>query len=149
MPEPPVATEWDAVIPVARETARLGKRVVETGRTVISKTVSERDEVVEALLERKDVSVERVAVGRVVAEAPAPRKEGDTWVFPVLEERLVVEKQLVLKEELRIRSVSSQEPFQQTVHLREEHVDVETRDVETRDVETRPPGEASSNSTRR
>jgi stress response protein YsnF len=48
-------------------------------------------------------------------------------VIPVLEERLVVEKQLVLKEELRIRTAVSQETFQQTVRLREEHVEIETQ----------------------
>ncbi len=126
MPDPSAIMDRDPVVSVVAETARVDKRVVETGRTVIHKTVSERDEVVEALLERSDVSVERVTIGRVVAEPPAPRQEGDTWVIPVLEERLVVEKQLVLKEELRIRTDTSQEKFQQTVRLREEHVDIET-----------------------
>jgi uncharacterized protein (TIGR02271 family) len=127
MPDASSMTDREGTIPLAAETARIGKRVVETGRTVIHKTVSERDEVVEALLERNDVSVERVTIGRVVAEPPASRQEGDTWVIPVLEERLVVEKQLVLKEELRIRTAVSQEAFQQTVRLREEHVEVETQ----------------------
>ena len=127
MADPRFATDRDAVLPLVAETARVDKRVVETGRTVLHKTVSERDEMVEALLARNDVSVERVNVGRVVSEPPVPRQEGDTWVIPVLEERLVVEKQLVLKEELRIRTVGTQEPFQQTVRLREEHVDITTR----------------------
>lgn len=113
-------------IQVVAETARIDKRVVETGRTVINKTVSERDETIEALLERRDVTVERVPVGRVVAEAPAPRQHGDEWIIPVLEERLMVEKQLVLKEELHIRTVSTHEPVRKTMRLREEHVEVET-----------------------
>lgn len=134
MPDPSLETDRDAcargeavVIPVAAETARIEKRVVETGRTVVHKTVSERDEVVEALLARQDVSVERVPIGRVVSELPAPRQDGDTFVLPVFEERLVVEKQLVLKEELHIRTIKRQEPVQHTVRLREERVEVETK----------------------
>jgi len=104
----------------------LDKRVVETGRAVIHKTVSERDEVVNALLARHDVTVERVPVDRVVTEVPVLRQEGETWVVPVLEERLVIEKQLVLKEELRISTQTRHEAVQQTIRLRQEHVDIET-----------------------
>jgi len=108
------------------EAARVEKRVVETGRAVIHKSVSERDEVVNALLARHDVTVERVPVNRVVTELPVLRQEGDGWVVPIFEERLIVEKQLVLTEELRINVKSSHEQVQQTVRLRQEHVDIET-----------------------
>jgi len=136
MPEPTQDLEREAAarredvetIPVVVETVRVEKRVVETGRAVIHKTVSERDEVVNALLARHDVTVERVPVDRVVTELPVPRQEGDTWVVPVFEERLVIEKQLVLKEELRIRTQTRHEAVQQTVRLRQEHVDIETVD---------------------
>ena len=121
-----VRSEEVATIPVAVETARVEKRVVETGRAVIRKAVSERDEVVNALLARHDVTVERVPVDRVVTELPVLRQEGDTWVVPVFEERLVIEKQLVLKEELWIRTQTRHEQVSQTVRLRQEHVEVET-----------------------
>ncbi|MBV8911742.1 MAG: YsnF/AvaK domain-containing protein [Acetobacteraceae bacterium] len=106
----------------------MDKRVVETGRAVIHKSVSERDEAVNALLARHDVTVERVPVGQVVSELPAPRQDGDTWIIPIMEERLVVEKQLVLKEELRIRTTTRHEAVQHTVRLREENVDIEAVD---------------------
>jgi len=136
MPEPTQETARGAAarsevvetIPVVGEAARIETRVVETGRAVIHKTVSERDEVVNALLARHDVTVERVPLDRVVTELPVLRQEGDTWVVPVLEERLVIEKQLVLKEELRIRTQTRHEAVQQTVRLRQEHVDIETVD---------------------
>ena len=112
-------------IAVLAEIATVEKRVVETGRAAIHKTVSERDETVEMLLARQDVTVERVPIDRVVTEIPPPRQDGETWVVPVMEERLVIEKQLVLKEELRIRTKTTLEPVQHTVLLREEHVTVE------------------------
>lgn len=112
-------------IPVLVETAHISKRVVETGKAVIRKTVSERDAVVDALLDRHDVTVERVPIGRAIEQAPAARQDGDTWIFPIVEEILVVEKRLILKEELHIRTTTRQEPVQKTVRLRTEHVVVE------------------------
>lgn len=129
-PERDASVRGDAVetVPVVAETARIDKRLVETGRAVIHKSVSERDEVVDAMLARHDVSVERVPVDQVVAALPAPRQDGDAWVIPVMEERLVIEKQLVLKEELWIRTVTRHEAVQQTVRLKQEHVDIEAVD---------------------
>jgi len=151
MPNPIPQTDRDApvrrdaveTIPVLAETARVEKRVVETGRAVIHKSVSERDEVVNALLARHDVSVERVPVDRVVSELPEARQEGDIWVIPVMEERLVIEKQLVLKEELRVRTTTRHEAVQQTVRLREEHVDIEAVDQRRAGpAQTEPEGDA-------
>jgi hypothetical protein len=49
-----------------------------------------------------DVSVERVPIGIIVDSAPQVQTEGDATILPVLEERLVVEKRLVLIEKVRI-----------------------------------------------
>ena len=114
------------VIPVLREIAHIGTREVETGRVRVHKTVRERDEAVEVMLRQEDLEVERVAVGREVSEAPAPWQDGDTYVIPVVEEILVVEKRLVLKEELRIRTRRSEKAAQETVRLRSEEIEVET-----------------------
>ena len=113
------------VIPVLRETVRITKREVETGRVVVHKTVTERDEAVEMLLKRTDVSVERIPVNRVVTEAPASRQDGDTQIIPILEEVLVVEKRLILREELHIRKDNSERTAHETVRLRSEEVRIE------------------------
>ena len=74
---------------------------------------------------RDDVSVERVAIGRPITAVPAPRHEGNTLVIPVVEEELVTEKRLVLREEIRItrRQVTEQVPVSET--LRREVVEIE------------------------
>lgn len=113
------------VIPVLRETARIETRPVETGRVRVHTTVSERDEVVEAILRQQDLHVERIPVGRVVTETPAVREEGGVVVIPVMEEVLVVEKRLVLKEELRIRRSHGERTVRETVRLRTEEVAIE------------------------
>ncbi len=113
------------VIPVLRETARIETRPVETGRVRVHTTVSELDEVVEAILRQQDLHVERIPIGRVVTETPAVREEGGVVVIPVMEEVLVVEKRLVLKEELRIRRSHGERTVRETVRLRTEEVAIE------------------------
>lgn len=113
------------VIPVVEETLRVEKREYESGRVLVHKTVTEREEVAEVLLRQQDLIVERVPVGRAVSEAPPTRQDGDTLVVPILEEVLVVEKRLFLKEELRIRKHSSERTEQHKVRLRTEHVEIE------------------------
>ncbi len=120
--QPATTTE---IIPVLAETLRIETREIETGHVTVHKTVTERDEVVDALLKRQDIEVERVAIDRVVTEAPPVRQEGDTMIVPILEERLVVEKRLVLKEELHIRTIRSERAVQQTVRLRTEHATID------------------------
>jgi uncharacterized protein (TIGR02271 family) len=119
------SNELVEVIPVIQEAVTIEKREFESGRVVVHKTVVERDEVVDIILRQQDLSVERVPVGRVVLEAPQTRQEGDTLIVPILEEVLVVEKRLVLKEELHIRKQSSERTEQKTVRLRSEQVEIE------------------------
>lgn len=116
--------------PVIEEDVQVARRSVDTGRGVrVHKTVTQREEVVDQPLRRDRLEVEHVPVGRVVSEAEAQtRYEGDTLVVPVVEEVLVVQKQLLLKEEVRItrRSEEIREP--QTVTLRAEQIHVERFD---------------------
>jgi len=119
------SNEFVEVIPVIQEAVRVEKREFESGKVVVHKTVVERDEAVEILLRQQDLSVERVPVGRVVSEAPQTRQEGDTLIVPILEEVLVVEKRLMLKEELHIRKQSSERTEHQMIRLRSEQVKIE------------------------
>lgn len=125
IPEAKQSNEVIEVIPVVEETLRVEKREYESGRVLVHKTVTERDEVAEVLLRQQDLIVERVPVGRAVSEAPQTRQDGDTLIVPILEEVLVVEKRLFLKEELHIRKHSSERTEQHKVRLRTEHVEIE------------------------
>lgn len=124
-----------AVIPVVREEVDVSKRVVETGRVRVSKVVREREEVVDIPLLREQVEVERVAVNRLVEGPVESRQDGDTLVIPLLEEVLVVEKRLMLKEELRITRRQVQESHPQRVTLRTEEAVVNRTDAEARQVQ--------------
>jgi len=120
-----VSADSPIVVPVVREEVRVGTRAVEGGGVRVHKRVEEREEVVEQPVFREDVSVERIAIGRPIDEAIGSRQEGDTLIVPVLEEMLVVEKRLVLKEEIRITKRRVEEIERASVILREEHVDIE------------------------
>ena len=115
----------ELVVPVIVEEVDIRKRQWETGGVRVGIDVREREELVDQPLVREEVSVERVPVNRVVTEAPAVRVEGNTTIVPVLEEVLVVEKRLVLKEEVRItkRKFEAHEP--QKVLLKTEELRIE------------------------
>lgn len=118
-------------IPVVAESLTVGKRIVETGKGIrVTKTVSEREEIVDESLERNDLRVERVAINQFLeaSEIPSVRQEGDVTVVPILEEVLVTEKRLLLKEEVRITRVRREAHQPQRVMLRSEQVSVERFD---------------------
>lgn len=122
------------VIPVMQEQLQIDKRIVDTGKGIrIHKTVSEREQVVDQPLLQDELIVERVPVGRLLADAPLPaaRYDGDTLVVPVFEEVLVVEKQTRLKEEVRITRRKHETHAPQTVLLKSEQVSVEHFDEPT------------------
>jgi uncharacterized protein (TIGR02271 family) len=117
--EPPL------VVPVIQETLDVDTRPVETGRVRVRKTVHEREEVVDPPLLRDEVRVERVPVNRLVDGAIPVRSEGDTLIIPLFEEVVVVEKRLLLKEELRITKHRVETHTPQRVTLRREEAVVE------------------------
>ena len=117
-------------IPLVAEEAAVETRPVETARVAVTTRTEERREWVEATLRREDVSVERVPVGRVVDAAPAVREVDGVLIVPVLEEQLVVEKRLLLKEELHIRKSVRLEEVREPVTLRSETATVTREELE-------------------
>ena len=90
------------VVPLAEETVEVGKRTVETGKVRIVKTVKEEQQVYDQPMFREDVEVRRVPKEEFVKHAEKPRQEGDTLVIPLYEEVLIVEKRLMLREEIYV-----------------------------------------------
>jgi uncharacterized protein (TIGR02271 family) len=109
---------------LVEEELRVTKREVERGRVVIRTRVDEREELAEASLQQEDVTVERVPVGRVIDAVPSVREEDGVLIVPVVEEQLVVETRLILKEELRITRTVRTEEVQVPVRLRAERAEI-------------------------
>ena len=109
-------------IPVVEEVARVEKRVVDKGTVHVSTHIDEVTERLETPLRQQSATTERVRVDRVVDAVPEPRLEGDVIVVPIVEERAVVTKQLVVTEEVRIKLTEVTETDIQEMRLRKERV---------------------------
>jgi uncharacterized protein (TIGR02271 family) len=113
------------VVPVLEETIRVEKTERAVDRMLINTSVRERTENVDLDLRSMDVVIERVPINRVVEAAPSMREEGDTIIIPILEEIVVVEKRLILKEEVHIRRRDAVQHVHETVQLRSQEVSLE------------------------
>jgi stress response protein YsnF len=116
------------VVPLAEEEAHVLKRSVSKGKVQVRTVVETFDEIAAETLGTEDVEVVRVPVGRVVTEAPDIRTDGEVTIVPVLEEIMIVEKQLVLREELHIRRHVTTEAVEIPITLRKQRAVVQRLD---------------------
>ena len=115
---------------ILEETATLDKEVVTTGRVRVATQTRLVDEIATATLDGQEVEVTRVHIGKpVTGDLPQTRTEGDLTIVPVFEEVLVVEKRLMLKEELHIRRRTTTERVEVPVQLRKQEAEVQRSDV--------------------
>jgi stress response protein YsnF len=115
-----VGASGEEVLQLHAEQPVIETRVV-VGETVRVSTVTHvREYVVEVPLTREVIEVEHVAIGRVVDSAPSIRYEGDVTILPVLEEVevVVVERRLMLKEEIHVRRRRVSDINRDTISLR-------------------------------
>jgi uncharacterized protein (TIGR02271 family) len=110
---------------ILQEELEVEKQTKVTGVVRLGKTVRTTEAVVEEELLKESISVEHVPVNRYVDEAVSSRQEGDTTIIPVMEEIVIVTKQLVLKEEIRITRHREKSHYHETVPLRAEEVEVQ------------------------
>ncbi len=89
-------------IPVIEERARVEKRTLETGRVRVGLRHRRTTRELHAELGRREVIVESVPKDELLEQRPAPRQEGETFIFPVAEEVLVRRWRLV--EEVHVRA---------------------------------------------
>jgi len=123
---PPAATPeaGESIIPLHAEVVSIVRQEIAGDTVRVSTITREKDYFVDETLTHQRVEIERVPIGRPIRAVPSVRKEGDTTILPVVEEIIVVERRLILKEEVRIRRVHVAEHHQETVVLREQDVAV-------------------------
>lgn len=114
----------EEVIPLVEERANIGTIIKETGKVQIRTHADVREELVRAELTREDVEVRRVAIDRAIDAVPGVRQEGDVTIVPVVEEVLVVEKRLVLVEEIHLRRTRKTEQISQPVKLATQRAEI-------------------------
>ncbi len=115
----------ETILPLHAETLEVARRRMETARVRVRVRTHERPEEVDETLTHEDVTVTRVPVGRRVDSTPPVREEDGVTIIPVMQEILVVERQLILKEEVHVRRARSTRRHHEVVRLREQAATVE------------------------
>lgn len=115
------------IVPVIEESLVVGKRLLDQGGYRIVKNVSVREEVVDEPMTTHTVHIERRPIGKLLPslDAPMSRQEGDTLIISVVDEVLVTEKRLMLKEELHITRTQTVTHQPQKFSLRSEEIAIE------------------------
>jgi uncharacterized protein (TIGR02271 family) len=123
--------EKEIVVPLASEELQLEKRETATGKVRVQTVVETLDELARATVEEESLDVQRVPIGKVVAEPPSVRTEGDVTIIPVLKETMIVEKRLVLIEEVHIRRTTSSRVVETPVTLRKQKAIIDSLPSDT------------------
>lgn len=125
----PTSEKDPTLVPLIEEQLEITKQTVITGKVRLETSVEAYDVTVDEPLAVGTWKVERVALGHVVQAVPTVREEDLTTIYPVLEERMVLTKELILVEEIRVTRESSERRDPQTFTLRREHVDIRRTDL--------------------
>ena len=115
----------EVVLPVVQEEVAVSKRSRPIERVRVRKHVVEREVPLELVSAHEIVQVDRVPIDREVAAVPETRVEGDTTIIPVIEETYVVEKRLVLREEIRVTKRRAEHTRRVRVPAKHDEVTVE------------------------
>lgn len=111
---------------VFEEQAQVDKKVIEKGTVRIVKKVNTEDATINVDLKTEEIKVERITVNKYVDAPPVVRYEGNTTIIPVIKEVAVVEKKLLLVEEIYITKTINITGEEKIIPLRKEEVIVET-----------------------
>ncbi|MCZ0961964.1 YsnF/AvaK domain-containing protein [Paracoccus benzoatiresistens] len=112
-------------LPIIEETVSLTSQKVATGRVRIATRTESVEQILPAQLSSVDVEVARVPVGRKIDAVPEIRTEGELTIIPVVEERLVVTRELYLREEVHVRRVEKTETIEIPTTTRRQTVEID------------------------
>ena len=110
----------------------------------VSTVTRERERPVDEELHHQRVEVRRVAINQPIDAIPPVREEGDTTIMSVVEEVVVTERRLMLKEEVHITRVRVTEHHQETVIIREQEAIITRTKAKAAEQPDRPTGKKRS-----
>lgn len=118
-------SQSSTVLPVIEEHVVITKEVIETGKVLIRKRVTEEEATINIPLIQEGYSIERVAGKKeLLAQHPPIRYEGENMIIPVVREVLVVEKRYEIMEEVHVIKTKTEVPHLQQITLLKETVEV-------------------------
>lgn len=119
-------------IPIIEEKLVVSSKRIATVSLLISKKVLEEEALFNGTISSEELIVERKEINQYVEIAPeAVRQEGEVTIVSVMKEVLVVEKRLMLVEELHITKRVHQEQKSYAEKLRKEEVTISKGDPGT------------------
>jgi stress response protein YsnF len=110
----------DLRIPLQVEDISVSRREIKKAKVQVALVTGTREQLIDEELTNIRVEIDRAPIDRTVEVVPPVRQEGDITIIPVVEEVVVVVRRLVLKEEVRVRCVSTKEQHRETVVLRQQ-----------------------------
>jgi stress response protein YsnF len=108
------------VLPLQTEAVTTSRNQIAGSVVRVATVTREHEHFVDEELSHEHVEIERVPIGHQVDAIPPVRVEGSTTVLPVMEEVVVIERRLILKEEIRVTRVRSTEHHRERVVLRKQ-----------------------------
>jgi stress response protein YsnF len=113
-------------IPVVEEKAKVTKEVVDVSKVRLLKTVENAIENVDVSTAEEHVEIKRVPKNVIVDTVPeGVRYEGDVMIIPVLKEVAVVEKKIMLVEEIHVSRHTTRAKKTVEVPVRKEKIEAE------------------------
>jgi stress response protein YsnF len=110
----------DLRTPLHVEEISVSRCEIKKANVQVALVTGTREQLIDEELTDVRVEIERFSIDQTVEAVPPIRQEGDITIIPVVEEVVIVERRLVLKEEVRVRRVSTKEQHQETVVLRQQ-----------------------------
>ena len=133
------AASSELVLPLHVEDVVVSRRQAVTATVRVATVTHEVDRLVREEIIQQRAEIERVAIGRIVEVAPPIREEGDVTIIPVVEEVVVTQRKLLLKEEIHVRRVRTAEQHSETVVLRRQDVEITRTPVSQSNIKDTTP----------
>ena len=115
----------DIKLLVINEEIKVHKKLVDGDTVRITKKTNEFSETIDTSVTTEEVKIEKVAFNKYLDTHPEVRYEGDTIIIPVVKEVVVVEKKILLVEEVRITKHIHTSSEEQIIPLRHQEIIVE------------------------
>jgi uncharacterized protein (TIGR02271 family) len=131
------ASAVSASLSLLEEQISVVRRRVNGDTIRVSTVTNTTEQHVAEEISHERIEVEHIAIGRRIDTAPPTREEGGVTIIPIVEEVLVVEKRLFLKEEVHIRRVRVPATHRETITLRKQDVVVKRTKPEASQSATR------------
>lgn len=112
------------VIPVVQEKTVVEKTPTVRGSLQVHVRSRTREERLSIPVSAEDTEVRRVHIDRFVESPPPVRQEGDVIIVPLVEEVVVVQRRLKLREEVHLIRHTTTRHVERRVELRSEHASV-------------------------